>query len=134
MSSGVSVRQQSSSRKRPVDGGGGDNDNDNNCSSAAVPGLRSAFSSNNHRAANQAQEYKRRQILQESWGLREVLAECGLLDFAPPTPAAATASSNSDDDNGGKFKYILTFFCHCHWKRLCGYSHLFNFPGHYIHK
>ena len=110
MSSGGD-RQQSSSRKRPVDGD--DNDNDKNCSSAAVPGLRSVISSNNHRAANQAQEYKRRQILQESWGFREVLAECGLLDFAPPTPAAAAASNI--DDGGGKFKYTLAFLCHCHW-------------------
>ena len=32
--------------------------------------------------ATQAQENKRRQIQQSSWGFREVLVECGLLDFA----------------------------------------------------
>ena len=32
--------------------------------------------------ATQAQENKRRQIQQSSWGFREVLVECGLLEFA----------------------------------------------------
>ena len=31
--------------------------------------------------ATQAQENKRRQIQQSSWGFREVLVECGLLEF-----------------------------------------------------
>ena len=34
-----------------------------------------------HEAPN-AQEAKRRQIQQAAWGLREVLGECGLLEFA----------------------------------------------------
>ena len=32
--------------------------------------------------ATQAQDNKRRQIQQSSWGFREVLVECGLLEFA----------------------------------------------------
>ena len=32
--------------------------------------------------ATQAQENKRRQIQQSSWGFSEVLVECGLLEFA----------------------------------------------------
>ncbi len=39
-------------------------------------------SNSNNNRATQAQEYKRRQILQSEWGFKEVLTECGLLDFA----------------------------------------------------
>lgn len=88
MSTGGDPQQQL--RKRPIDssdtGGGG------------ISSLRSN-SSNNHRAT-QAQEYKRRQIMQKSWGFREVLAECGLLEFAARAATIVDDRNDNNDDVG----------------------------------
>ncbi len=95
MSSGTNSHQ---SRKRPIDSSG-----DTGGSGGGVSCLRGSNRSNtndgnSHRAATQAREFKRRQIMQQSWGFREVLAECGLLEFAASN--ASSASLAAADDNG----------------------------------
>ncbi|KAL7541555.1 hypothetical protein ACHAXR_011033 [Thalassiosira sp. AJA248-18] len=88
------------SRKRPLletegaSANGGDGNNNNNISTI-----------NNSRATH-AQDFKRRQIQQSSWGFREVLAECGLLEFA-------TRNNNGDGgDNDGAQPPPPSSSCH----------------------
>ena len=80
----MSSGNNNQSRKRPLEviggGGGGGGANDNSS------------------RATQAQEVKRRQIQQASWGFREVLTECGLLEFA---------SSSGDGCDGGKSSFCV---------------------------
>jgi len=47
--------------------------------------------------ATHAQDFKRRQIQQASWGFRQVLSECGLLEF--DNVAASPAGGNDGDNN-----------------------------------
>ena len=49
--------------------------------------------------ATHAQELKRRQIQQSNWGFRQVLVECGLLEFA----------SSSSSTCGGEFVGFCLF-------------------------
>jgi hypothetical protein len=114
------------SRKRPIDNtrtGGGcdaadnnDNDNDNGGggTSASFHTSSSKSSRSNHGTttttstttasrATQAQEHKRRQIMQETWGFREVLAECGLLEFAAGKKSSSSPLDVDEMKDGGEF-------------------------------
>ena len=49
--------------------------------------------------ASQAQDLKRRQIQQANWGLKEALAECGLVEFAPSDNSSGDSSNNGKNNN-----------------------------------
>ena len=49
--------------------------------------------------ASQAQDLKRRQIQQANWGLKEALAECGLVEFAPSDNSGGDSSNNNNNRN-----------------------------------
>ena len=49
--------------------------------------------------ASQAQDLKRRQIQQANWGLKEALAECGLVEFAPSDNSGGDSSNDSSKDS-----------------------------------
>jgi hypothetical protein len=71
------------SRKRPLESDSASSTNkENNGSSSIITSSRAA----------QAQDLKRRQIQQASWGFKEALAECGVVEFAPE-------NHNDDNDN-----------------------------------
>jgi hypothetical protein len=82
-----SIGANNHSRKRPIDIPGGDSNNARNIDTRSC--------------ATQAQDYKRRQILQKSWGFREVLSECGLLEFA-----AVDGDDSSSNNDYGESKFI----------------------------
>lgn len=49
--------------------------------------------------ASQVQDLKRRQIQQANWGLKEALAECGLVEFAPSDNSGGDSSNDSSNNN-----------------------------------
>ena len=121
------------SRKRPIDssGGGDYGGRDGICSlrgSNRSGTLNDDTTRDRAAVTQQARDYKRRQInimqKSSSWGFREVLAECGLLEFVAFTGAssaslAAAAADDehendniNDNDDGGEFKKKFDFWCH----------------------
>lgn len=110
------------SRKRPIDTTGGGcvaaNNNDGGGTSAGVrtsSSKRSSSGNNNGTTistasrATQAQEYKRRQIIQETWGFREVLAECGLLEFAAGKNSTSSPLADDENQDGGESRDLHIF-------------------------
>lgn len=71
------------SRKRPLE-----SDNTNKENNGITTSSR----------ATQAQDLKRRQIQQASWGFKEALTECGVLEFAP-TSITETSNDNNNPTN-----------------------------------